>query len=256
MKTTYFLFFSLISLCTVAQTDSYSFIPKDLHYIPTNELKEILNKEGKLDLLNVQYFDKEGKPLDKNYAIMKLQDNTHTFVDYFANNNSEIKIMLLRPTTPEESMAAIFDTTPHKSLFIPIPSPNFSIKLVNDETFSFDSLKHNELLVLNFWFTHCGPCKDEMPALNKLVEKYKEQNIKFLSMTFDDKNDVKKFLKSTKFNYKMGLAGEEIIEKFAVSVFPTNMIIDKKGMIVFREKGGMEGIVDLLDKAIEKHLKE
>ena len=56
-------------------------------------------------------------------------------------------------------------------------------------------------LVVNFWYMICGPCLIEMPALNQLVEDYKESDINFLSFTFDKKEDLEIFFKNTEFNY-------------------------------------------------------
>ena len=53
---------------------------------------------------------------------------------------------------------------------------------------------------VNFWFTSCPPCIEEMPALNELKEKYKDR-INFVSITFDTKEKVEKFLKKYEFDY-------------------------------------------------------
>ena len=58
-------------------------------------------------------------------------------------------------------------------------------------------------LVVNFWYMNCGPCLIEMPALNQLVEDYKESDINFLSFTFDKKEDLEIFFKNTEFNRYM-----------------------------------------------------
>ncbi|QDW28197.1 TlpA family protein disulfide reductase [Pedobacter sp. KBS0701] len=59
-----------------------------------------------------------------------------------------------------------------------------------------------KIFVLNFWFINCPPCKSEIPQLNELVAKYKDnKDVVFLAIALDEKYDLKSFLKSTTFDY-------------------------------------------------------
>jgi thiol-disulfide isomerase/thioredoxin len=256
MKKITLLFCLLNGLIVFGQTPSYSFVSKELHYISSTDTAIIQKRKNGIDFSEVQFFDLQGKPLEKFAALMKLQDKINTTADYFINDKIEIKTMVVRPSSAEESSAAMFSETPIKEKFIAMPAPNFSVKLINDESFVFDATKNTDLIVLNFWFVSCAPCKAEMPELNKLAEKYKGQQVKFLAITYDDKKAVKKFLTSTKFNYLMGVAAEETNEKFAMSTFPTNIIIDQKGVIIFRETGFVDDIFNMMDKVIAENLKK
>jgi peroxiredoxin len=108
--------------------------------------------------------------------------------------------------------------------------------------FDFVDLKGNiynsktcrgKLLVLNFWFIGCIPCQREMPALNKLVALYKSRNdMLFVSMTSNNENELKVFLEKTPFAYAV-IPDKSlyITDTLNVHMFPTQMIIDKKGFI-------------------------
>ncbi len=93
------------------------------------------------------------------------------------------------------------------------------------------SLRGN-VVVLNFWFAACKPCIVELPVLNKLVEKYRGQPVKFLAITFDDKATVQKFLDAYKFAYQVIPAAEDVVQNYGVSIFPTHVVIDKNGVVV------------------------
>ena len=56
-------------------------------------------------------------------------------------------------------------------------------------------------MVINFWFFICGPFIAELPFLNDLVETYKDENIKFLALSFDSIPDITNFLARTDFTY-------------------------------------------------------
>ena len=114
--------------------------------------------------------------------------------------------------------------------------PNFKLELLNGGNFSSDSFK-GKVTFINLWFTACIPCVEEMPALNKLVEAYKDK-VQFLSITFDKIEKVQIFLKKNEFNFKHLINAQEFIkDELKNNSFPKNIIIDKTGKIVLVNDG-------------------
>ncbi len=109
----------------------------------------------------------------------------------------------------------------------PLPTTNFT--MIDGSSLSFDDFK-GKLLVINFWYINCGPCIIEMPYLNKVVEKYKYEDVQFLALTFDSVLDVNQFLEDTDFDYQLGSASKDLIFDFT-PIFPTHMVVDKNGII-------------------------
>jgi thiol-disulfide isomerase/thioredoxin len=91
-----------------------------------------------------------------------------------------------------------------------------------------------KVLVLDFWFIHCTACVAEMPELNKLVNQYKDRkDILFAAIAFDKEQDLKKFLAKTTFNYAVISDTVSYLgNALGVRVFPTAVVIDKKGKVV------------------------
>lgn len=89
-------------------------------------------------------------------------------------------------------------------------------------------------MVLNFWFIACQPCRDEMPALNKLVEKFKNRkDVLFVSLALDSKEDLKAFLFESAFHYSVVTDQKDYLSKsFDVRYYPTQVVINKRGLIV------------------------
>ena len=86
------------------------------------------------------------------------------------------------------------------------------------------------LLVLNLWYINCGPCIAEMPYLNNIVDRYKDEDITFLALSFDSIPDITNFLERTDFIYQQGA----IDRNFSASlspVAPAHFIVDKNGII-------------------------
>ena len=95
------------------------------------------------------------------------------------------------------------------------------------------------VIVFNFWFSACPPCKKEIPELNKLVDEYKNKNIIFIAISLDNEDRVEEFTYMHSFNYKLIPNGEGFIDENHVSSFPTQFIINQEGIIVKRIVGGV-----------------
>jgi thiol-disulfide isomerase/thioredoxin len=84
--------------------------------------------------------------------------------------------------------------------------------------------------ILNFWFATCKPCIDEMPVLNKIMEKYSDK-VNFISITYEKKEDVELFLKIHQFDYLTIVGADKFIDKLGIQAFPKNIFIDKNGIV-------------------------
>jgi len=112
------------------------------------------------------------------------------------------------------------------------------------------------VMVMNFWFTACGPCIKEMPLLNELTADYRYKNIVFLALAPENRGTIKRFLKKNSFKYNIVPAASKYIQQLQVEYFPTHLLIDKNGVIRQVYIGYEEGIKDKLQAEMDKLLKE
>jgi peroxiredoxin len=113
------------------------------------------------------------------------------------------------------------------------PAPGFSVTDLDGKIYKLDDLK-GKTVVLNFWFTACMPCRDEMPGLNELVKSYHaDPNVVFIAITFDEAAKVKAFLKDRNFDYQIAPGQAGLIKFYGIAAYPTNVIIDKTGHVYF-----------------------
>ncbi len=132
---------------------------------------------------------------------------------------------------------------------------DFEVNLTDGSRFKYSENK-GKVIVLNFWATWCGPCRREIPELNELVKKFEgNKEVIFLAITDEDKRTVQNFLKKQEFLYKVAINGRKLRREFKVNAFPTHFIIDKKGKVVFKQIGYLEGTGEKLKNKIEKLLK-
>ncbi|WP_316832121.1 TlpA disulfide reductase family protein [Pedobacter aquatilis] len=113
------------------------------------------------------------------------------------------------------------------------PVPRFNFKDVNGISYSSENTK-GKILMFKCWFIGCVACVKEMPELNEMVEAYKtRKDILFVSLASDDKKPLQNFLTKTTFDYAVVPNQENyMLNKLGVNIFPTHLLIDKKGNIV------------------------
>jgi cytochrome c biogenesis protein CcmG/thiol:disulfide interchange protein DsbE len=109
---------------------------------------------------------------------------------------------------------------------------------VNGKEISSKTLKGKPTLI-NLWYVACKPCIEEMPALNKIANKYSDK-VNFISITFDSQQRVQSFLKKRDFDFTHIVNAESTIKSLGVNSYPKNIFLDKNG-IVKEIRGGIEG---------------
>ncbi len=145
----------------------------------------------------------------------------------------------------------------------PIESKFFKIgeKIATFNERDMKGVKHNlkemggKVVVLNFWFVGCPPCRQEIPQLNEVVEAYKNNNdVVFIAVALDEKYDIEEFLKTTPFNYHIIDRGRYIANKYDITSYPTHVILDKEGKVIFHTTGLAMSTVPWIKRSIEAGL--
>lgn len=129
-----------------------------------------------------------------------------------------------------------------------------SIQDINGEIYTKRDLNNN-VVVINFWATWCGPCLEEIPELNRLVENCADKGVLFFAPTLENGQRLDDFLSRIEFNYKIVPQAGEISGSFGTFALPTHIIIDKNGIVKFMQVGADTGtIYEILSEEIEKYL--
>jgi uncharacterized protein (TIGR03435 family) len=96
---------------------------------------------------------------------------------------------------------------------------------------SWDKLRGNAV-VLEFWATWCGPCRDAIPHFNELADRYKNKRILFISITDEDEWRIRNFLKVTPIKGWIGLDRDRSAHKaYGVGMIPQTVLIDRTGRL-------------------------
>lgn len=104
-----------------------------------------------------------------------------------------------------------------------------------------DALKTKKAVVINLFYTTCGPCQQEFPAIQKAYENYKN-DIAFFGMCWTGYGDSDASINSLKnqlglTTLPLGMDTAGIVDSFGVNAFPTTYIVDRYGMVAYRSSG-------------------
>lgn len=131
----------------------------------------------------------------------------------------------------------------------------FKLKDMEGRKYNLHDLK-GKVVVINFWFINCPPCKMEIPHLNKLVKEFSPGEVVFLAVALDNYEELRSFLKTTPFEYNIIDGGRFFAEDNGVTSYPTHVVLDKEGKIYYHTTGLSVGTVPWLKKSIQELLKK
>ncbi|MFB9275655.1 TlpA family protein disulfide reductase [Cohnella cellulosilytica] len=122
------------------------------------------------------------------------------------------------------------------------PAPGFSLTALDGGAYSLETSKGRPI-VLNFWASWCGPCRDEAPLFAKLHEQYGEWlSIVAVNLTaVDSEQEARRFAREYGFKFPVPLDSDgAVAAKYRIRPIPTTIFIDSRGIIT----GGVLGALD------------
>lgn len=130
----------------------------------------------------------------------------------------------------------------------------FDAKDIDGNSIDLTSAK-GKIIVLNFWFINCGPCRREIPELNVLADSFKKnENVLFVAVALDSKAALQNFLEKMPFNYAVVDDGRAIAGKYGVRLYPTHVILDTEGKVYFHTSGLAMNTIYWIRKSIKELL--
>tara|TARA_B100000700_G_scaffold251678_1_gene282844 strand:- start:355 stop:1185 length:831 start_codon:yes stop_codon:yes gene_type:complete len=246
--------------------------------MPTKEINKENASQPKKITNGIVFKDAQGNILSdaQKDSLVQNMDNIQALRRYDQENNNTEYILFqnyedLRGFVPDESIEDLIeenklrrsggqgavlnkrinDQWKNKQL----PEGDF-LQMIDGNVKSFSDYK-GKLLVINFWYINCGPCIVEMPYLNQLVDKYQNEDIQFLALSFDTIPDIKSFLNETEFKYEHGSISRSMMYDFT-PVAPGHFIVDSEGVIkdiIVGAPRNTELILGKLENLIEKNKK-
>jgi peroxiredoxin len=186
------------------------------------------------------YLDEHGEKIDEKKFFELVQTAQYSF--HSKTENGKVIAMQLEKKA--------------NALQVGSSAPDFTVMDLNGKEYKLSDW-NGKIVVLNFWFTECVPCIQEMPELNKVAEKYKDNaGIAFLSITYDSEEKVRNFLAKHDFHYPVAAGQKALTDQYGIAGYPTNMVLDKTGKVTLLLAAYSTENVSKLDKKIRSMAKQ
>jgi thiol-disulfide isomerase/thioredoxin len=123
-----------------------------------------------------------------------------------------------------------------------VPAPQFSLASRAGGEVSLADLK-GQVVMINFWASWCGPCRQEFPALDQIYAKYKPMGFTLVAINVEsEKSDAEKFLSATPASFPILFDPDNTVSgKYGVSAMPTTVLVDRQGRVRWQHRAYKPG---------------
>jgi thiol-disulfide isomerase/thioredoxin len=122
------------------------------------------------------------------------------------------------------------------------PGPGFALASMTGPRVDLNALK-GQVVLINFWASWCGPCRQEMPVLEQVYRRYKGLGVTLLGVNVEpDSSNAAGWLKATPVSFPILFDTDSKVSKlYDVEGMPNTVILDRKGNVRFVHRGYKPG---------------
>ena len=138
-----------------------------------------------------------------------------------------------------------------------VVAPDFTLRGADGRNVRLDELR-GQVVLVNFWATWCGPCREEMPRLDTLYQKYRKSGFVLLGVNIDD-NPATALSTAQKLNVSFPIlldTDKKVSKLYDLSTMPSTVVIDRDGKVRFLTRGFRDGTERDYEQQIRGLLKE
>lgn len=149
------------------------------------------------------------------------------------------------------------DTTGAARVDIGAPVPAYAAASLAGDSVSLAALR-GKVVLLNVWATWCHPCRDEIPELQALHERYAPRGLELVGISVDTESAddaIREFMRDFRMTYPVWRdPGERVSAQFHVVGVPATFLIDREGVLRWRKTGPIQPGDASLARALEEAL--
>lgn len=137
------------------------------------------------------------------------------------------------------------------------PAPDFSLTALDGKKISLRELSGKTVLI-NFWATWCGPCREEMPSLNELAKNFKDRGLEVIGISIDNSDAIiKAFLQEVPVHFPI-IRDREMATavRYKVFAYPTTFFLSSDGIVKEKFIGERDWMGSDTKKLIGDYLKK
>lgn len=136
-------------------------------------------------------------------------------------------------------------------------APDFALKSSTGQNLRLSEFR-GDVVMINFWATWCGPCRQEMPLLDELYTRYERVGFNLLGVNIDDDSSrAMDMIEELGVNFPVLFdARKEVSELYEVEAMPVTVIVDREGTVRHVHHGYKPGYEDMYLDQIRSLLRE
>ncbi len=137
------------------------------------------------------------------------------------------------------------------------PAPDFTLKSRSGENIKLSELR-GEVVMINFWASWCGPCRQEMPLLDALYQRYQPMGFTILGVNVDENvDDAQRLLKEIPVSFPVLFDSDnKVADLYELVAMPSTVLVDRDGNMRFVHLGYLPGYEHDYEAQIKALIKE
>jgi peroxiredoxin len=122
------------------------------------------------------------------------------------------------------------------------PAPDFALKSASGENLRLSEYR-GDVVMINFWATWCGPCRQEMPLLDELYDRYERVGFRLLGVNIDDNREqAMQMAKELDVSFPVLFdSGKAVSRQYEVEAMPVTVLVDRSGSVRYVHHGYKPG---------------
>lgn len=137
------------------------------------------------------------------------------------------------------------------------PAPDFTLKSSSGENLRLSELR-GEVVMINFWASWCGPCRQEMPILSELYDKYKAMGFTVLGVNVEENSSAaKQLLQEVPVSFPVLFDNDSTVSRqYDVVAMPSTVLVDRDGKVRYLHKGYKPGMENTYVEQVRSLIRE
>ncbi|MBN1559642.1 TlpA family protein disulfide reductase, partial [candidate division KSB1 bacterium] len=119
----------------------------------------------------------------------------------------------------------------------PYPALDFSIKTLDGDDIKLSDYR-GRFVLIDFWGSWCGPCRQEIPNIVNMVTMLPNDKLQVIGLAKDEEKDLRKYLDKNSLPYPNALVDDELLKAWNIQYYPSNFLINPHGEVIAKDIRG------------------